>query len=64
MSKIITILITNPAAIKNRIEFQVEVPAIQHICRWYGAFCCGDPYKIYVDGEQLDLDINGERNEP
>jgi len=34
------------------------------IIQWYGAFCAGDFYDVFVDGIKQDLDLNGEIDKP
>lgn len=42
------------------IALQVETAAIPHIMAWYGAYFAGDRYAVFVDGEKVEKDQNGE----
>jgi hypothetical protein len=42
------------------VKMTVERSATPHIMAWYGAFCAGDDYDVYIDGEKQQIGINGE----
>jgi predicted transcriptional regulator len=42
------------------ISMRVERAAVRHIMDWYGAFCAGDDYDVFINGRKQAMGINGE----
>jgi hypothetical protein len=38
----------------------VDAEALPRVMEWYGAFCAGDRYAVFIDGIKADKDQNGE----
>lgn len=50
----------NTDAREKDLTLTVDPAAVAHIARWYGAFCAGDRYRVYIDGKHVRTDQNGE----
>lgn len=33
---------------------------VEEIMAWYGSYYAGDDYEVFLDGDKLDIDPNGE----
>jgi len=42
------------------MNINVLASQIEHVSRWYHAFCSGDDIKVLLNGRVLDIDCNGE----
>lgn len=42
----------------------VSRESIDPIMAWYGAYFAGDEYAVMVDGKEIPIDLNGERQTP
>lgn len=38
--------------------------SIAPIMEWYGAYCAGDDYSVYVNGAPVEMDMNGAYQPP
>ena len=38
----------------------VDAASIPSVMQWYGAFCAGDRYAVFIDGIKVAKDQNGE----
>ena len=50
----------NPESELHSPTMSVERNACPAIMEWYGAYCAGDDYRVFINGEQARLGINGE----
>lgn len=50
----------NSDARPKTVALQVATAAVPHIMDWYGAYFAGDRYAVYLDGEKIVKDHNGE----
>lgn len=54
------LLFVNKDAKPKKTLLLVDVPSIAPIMAWYGAYYSGDRYKVTVDGQRVQMDMNGE----
>jgi len=57
---IVTLKFVNADARPQTQEMRVERDAVERIMDWYGAYCAGDDYAVYINGRLQRLGINGE----
>lgn len=41
-------------------EMQVSRAAAHRVIQWFGGYCAGDDYDVFIDGELVETNINGE----
>lgn len=51
----------NPDATLAITRLVVSRDSIGPILAWYGAYFAGDEYAVMIDGEEIKIDGNGER---
>lgn len=57
----VTLEFKNKTAKLGCVTLKVRAMDIAPIMAWYGAYFAGDNYKVYADGKQMKMDINGEK---
>ena len=41
-------------------EMKVSRASAHRVVQWFGGYCAGDDYDVFIDGEIVDKDLNGE----
>ncbi|MFZ3482027.1 hypothetical protein [Sphingomonas sp. 3-13AW] len=59
MPETVTLSFVNRTSGAASASMTVEAGATADIARWYGAYCAGDDYDVFVDGDVVDKDVNG-----
>lgn len=60
MNGIVELRFVNSDALPKSAVIQCHRASIPLIMAWYGAFYAGDRYSVFVDGEKVDKDHNGQ----
>lgn len=50
----------NPESELHSVAIQIERKDCAAVMDWYGAYCAGDDYRVYINGEEAPLGVNGE----
>lgn len=37
----------------------IHCQEFKQVMEWYGAFCAGDDYDVFIDGKPVQVDMNG-----
>lgn len=54
-----TLTFRNKDARPKITELVVSAASIEPIMAWYGAYYAGDRYKVFIDGQRVQIDQNG-----
>ncbi len=54
-----TLTFKNKDARPKLTELVVSYESVEPIMAWYGAYYAGDRYKVFLDGQRLQIDQNG-----
>ena len=57
---IVELRFDNPESDLYSVAIQVDRAACPIIMDWYGAYCAGDDYRVFINGEEIPLGVNGE----
>lgn len=55
-----TLIFKNKDARPKTMELVVSLGSVEPIMAWYGAYYAGDRYRVFLDGQRLQIDQNGE----
>lgn len=60
VTEVHTLTFKNKDARPKTMELVVSIGSVEPIMAWYGAYYAGDRYKVFLDGQRLQIDQNGE----
>jgi hypothetical protein len=55
-----TLTFRNKDARPKLTTLTVSADSIEPIMAWYGAYYAGDRYKVFLDGQRVQIDQNGK----
>ncbi len=58
--RIVELRFENPESELHSVAVHVEREACPIIMDWYGAYCAGDNYRVFINGNHVPLGVNGE----